>query len=60
MNTPQSGTWGGARPLMRQLRGLMRGGGSTQERLDRVASLVADDMVAEVCSIYVQRAGEVL
>ncbi len=60
MSNPPSGSWGGTRPLMRQLRGLLGGGGTTQERLDRVASLVADDMVAEVCSIYVQRAGEVL
>jgi phosphotransferase system enzyme I (PtsP) len=34
--------------------------GSAQERLDQIVRLVAAEMVAEVCSIYVLRAGEVL
>ena len=38
----------------------MAGGGSAQERLDEVVRLIAADMVAEVCSCYVMRAGEVL
>jgi phosphotransferase system enzyme I (PtsP) len=42
------------------LRDLMKGGGSAQTRLDRIVDLVAQDLVAEVCSIYVLRAGEVL
>ncbi|MBL8674558.1 MAG: phosphoenolpyruvate--protein phosphotransferase [Rhodospirillales bacterium] len=33
---------------------------SAQERLDQIVRLVASEMVAEVCSIYVLRAGEVL
>ena len=31
-----------------------------QQRLDQIVSIIAADMVAEVCSIYVMRAGEVL
>ena len=31
-----------------------------QERLDRIVRIVAAEMVAEVCSVYVMRAGEVL
>jgi len=52
--------WVGSRRLLRQLRDLMKGRGSAQERLDRVVALIARDMAAEVCSVYVRRAGEVL
>ena len=38
----------------------MAGEGSAQERLDKIAGIIATDLVAEVCSIYVLRAGEVL
>ncbi|HML11207.1 MAG TPA: phosphoenolpyruvate--protein phosphotransferase [Stellaceae bacterium] len=38
----------------------MAASGTAQERLDRIVLLVAAEMVAEVCSIYVMRAGEVL
>jgi phosphotransferase system enzyme I (PtsP) len=38
----------------------MAGAGSAQERLDQIVSVIAADMVAEVCSAYVQRPGEVL
>lgn len=31
-----------------------------QERLDRVVRMIASDMVAEVCSVYAQRAGDLL
>jgi phosphotransferase system enzyme I (PtsP) len=31
-----------------------------QERLDRVVRMIATDMVAEVCSVYAQRAGDLL
>ena len=34
--------------------------GTAQERLDRIVRIIAADMVAEVCSAYVMRAGEVL
>jgi phosphotransferase system enzyme I (PtsP) len=46
--------------LLRRLRGIMAGSGSAQERLDRIVRVVAAEMVAEVCSAYVMRAGEVL
>ena len=48
------------RRLLARLRDVMAGGGTAQERLHGIAALIAGDMVAEVCSIYVQRAGEVL
>lgn len=58
--SPQAGSWGGSRRLLRQLRDLMQSGGHWQDRLDALVRLIADDMVAEVCSLYVMRAGEVL
>jgi phosphotransferase system enzyme I (PtsP) len=48
------------RRLLRRLRGIMAGSGSAQERLDRIVRVIAAEMVAEVCSAYVMRAGEVL
>lgn len=53
-------TAGGSRRLLKRLRDLMAGGGSGQERLDQVVRIIAADLVAEVCSIYIMRAGEVL
>lgn len=52
--------WAGPRRLLRLLRDIMKDGGTVQERLDRIVQLIAQDMVAEVCSLYVMRAGEVL
>jgi phosphotransferase system enzyme I (PtsP) len=48
------------RRLLRRLRGIMAGSGGAQERLDRIVRIVAAEVVAEVCSAYVMRAGEVL
>src|SRR5206468_756436 len=48
------------RRLLRRLRGIMAGSGSAQERLGHIVRVVAAEMVAEVCSAYVMRAGEVL
>ncbi len=59
MTTPPA-SWVGSRRLLRQLRDLMKGGAGGQERLDRIVRMIADDMVAEVCSLYVRRPGEVL
>jgi phosphotransferase system enzyme I (PtsP) len=56
----QATGWVGSRRLLRVLRDIMKGGGTPQQRLDRIVQLIAQDMVAEVCSIYVMRAGEVL
>lgn len=53
-------TAGGSRRLLKRLRDLMAGGGSGQERLNQVVKIIAADLVAEVCSIYIMRAGEVL
>ena len=50
----------GMRRLLRRLRSIMAGSGTPQERLDRIVRVVAAEMVAEVCSAYVMRAGEVL
>lgn len=58
--TPQPSSGGGSRRLLRQLRDLMQSGGQRQDRLDALVRLIADAMVAEVCSLYVMRAGEVL
>ena len=48
------------RELLRRLRDVMAGSGTAQERLDRIVRIVAAELVAEVCSTYVMRAGEVL
>lgn len=58
--TPPSSGWVGARRLLRQLRDIMAGPDSAQDRLDRITKLIARELVAEVCSIYVRRAGDVL
>ena len=48
------------RRLLARIRDVMAGPGGAQERLDRVVEIIAADMVAEVCSVYVRRPGEVL
>ncbi|HXQ52986.1 MAG TPA: phosphoenolpyruvate--protein phosphotransferase [Stellaceae bacterium] len=50
----------GSRRVLRRLRDTMAGSGTAQQRLDAVVHTIAGEMVAEVCSIYVMRAGEVL
>ena len=55
-----SGAVSGTRRLLRRLRNVMAGAATAQERLDRIVRIIAAEMVAEVCSIYVMRAGEVL
>ena len=46
---------GGSRALLRVMRSVMAGPGDGQQRLDKVVRLVAANMVAEVCSIYLKR-----
>jgi phosphotransferase system, enzyme I, PtsP len=58
--TEAGGSISGTRRLLRRLRDIMAGSGNPQERLDRIVRIVAAEMVAEVCSAYVMRAGEVL
>jgi len=48
------------RRLLARVRDTMAGGGTAQQRLDEIATIVAVDLVAEVCSIYVRRAGDLL
>jgi phosphotransferase system, enzyme I, PtsP len=51
---------GGPRVLLRRLREIMAERGSAQDRLDKLVAVIAANMVAEVCSIYLRRAGDVL
>ncbi len=51
---------GGPRTLLRRLREIMAEQGSAQNRLDKLVTIIASNMVAEVCSIYLRRAGKVL
>jgi len=50
----------GPRVLLRKLREVMAEPIGAQERLDKIVKLIAANMVAEVCSIYVLRADNVL
>ena len=58
--TAEIAPWTGSRRLLRRLRDVMAGPGTPQQRLDQIATLIARELVAEVCSIYVRRAGDVL
>ncbi|EKF17752.1 phosphoenolpyruvate--protein phosphotransferase [Nitratireductor pacificus] len=53
-------TAGGPRVLLRRLRELMAEALDPQARLDRIVREIAQNMVAEVCSLYVLRADSVL
>jgi phosphotransferase system enzyme I (PtsP) len=46
----------GPRNLLRQIREAMAGASPAQDRLDNVVRIIAQSMVAEVCSIYLRRA----
>jgi phosphotransferase system, enzyme I, PtsP len=50
----------GPRVLLRRLREVMAEPETAQVKLDKIVRLIAANMVAEVCSIYVMRAGQVL
>jgi len=54
------GALGGPRVLLRRLREVMAEPVSAQERLDKIVVLIAANMVAEVCSIYVMRGDSAL
>lgn len=49
------GAYGGPRVLLRRLREAMTEPATAQERLDKIVVLIAANMVAEVCSVYVLR-----
>jgi phosphotransferase system, enzyme I, PtsP len=58
--TDLAGNLSATRRLLHRLRGIMAGSGTAQQRLDRIVQIIAAEMVAEVCSAYIMRAGEVL
>jgi len=43
--------------LLRDIRDVMARKGDAQERLDRLVEIIAENLKAEVCSIYLRRAG---
>ncbi len=48
------------RLLLRRMHQIMAGPGTAQSKLDRLVRVIAQDMVAEVCSVYLTRAGNIL
>ena len=50
----------GPRLLLRRLREVMAEPITAQERLDKIVVLIASNVVAEVCSVYILRADGVL
>ena len=48
------------RRLLARIRDVMAGESDTQSRLERIVQTIAGDMGAQVCSLYVRRAGDVL
>ncbi|WP_334127943.1 phosphoenolpyruvate--protein phosphotransferase [Sneathiella sp.] len=48
------------RLLLRRLHQVMAGRGDAEQRLNQIVVLIANNMVAEVCSCYLRRAGDVL
>jgi phosphotransferase system enzyme I (PtsP) len=57
---PAGGDLTGARLLLRRIRTVMARNLPAQRRLDEITRTIASAMVAEVCSVYILRAGEVL
>ena len=58
--TPRAKMMPAPRRLLARVRDLMAASGTAEERLDHIAEIVAADLVAEVCSIYVRRAGDII
>lgn len=48
------------RRLLARIRDVMASDGNGDSRLARIVAIIAKDMAAEVCSIYIRRAGDVL
>ncbi len=59
-NAPARSGTTGPRVLLRRLREVMAESLGAQERLDKIVRHIAANMVAEVCSVYVLRADNVL
>lgn len=53
-------SWEASRRLLRRVRDVMAAEIPSQARLDRVVRVIAAEMVAEVCSIYLRRSGNIL
>ena len=60
MNAVNTTATASSRRLLTRVRDVMAGAEGAQDRLDQITAIIAADMVAEVCSIYVRRAGDVL
>ena len=52
--------WSDTRLLLRRLREVMASEADGEARLNQLVRLIANNMVAEVCSVYLRRAGDVL
>jgi phosphotransferase system enzyme I (PtsP) len=50
----------GSRRLLREVRKIMSGEGSASDRLELLVQTIAKELLCEVCTVYVLRAGEVL
>lgn len=50
----------GSRPLLRRLIELLTQPITPQQRLDKIVKMIAGNLVADVCSVYVLRPGDVL
>ena len=48
------------RRLLARARTIMAGPGEAEDRLEQITGIIAAELVAEVCSIYVRRAGDML
>ena len=57
---PRQREMSGARRLLRRLIEVVAEPTSPQQRLDRIVAIIAANLVAEVCSVYVLRAGDIL
>jgi len=49
-----------SRRLLSRLSDTIGGGDQPQERLDSIVSIIAADLLAETCSVYVLQAGDIL
>jgi len=59
-NSPRPPSGGGAKLLLSRLRALMANQAQDPKRLERVVELIANTMVADVCSIYLKTEEEAL
>lgn len=57
---PRSEQLSGSRRLLRRLVDLSAEPITPQQRLDKLVAMIASNLVAEVCSVYVHRAGDAL